>query len=152
MGTIITGGLVSDVDLVFDAAHGLKQTLTLASLPGQNVTIQLDMSNPANGPTVGAGWIGTGSLTIRSGIAVSTRPVTLDTIVARPARPPLTANSTWTNADLFVGFSGTGTLKVTNGGTVSNGTGYLGNSVGSSGTATVDGSGSVWTTAGVLRR
>ena len=72
MGTIITGGLVSDVDLVFDAAHGLKQTLTLASLPGQNVTIQFDMSNPANGPTVGAGWIGTGSLTIRNGIAVST--------------------------------------------------------------------------------
>ena len=43
-GTIKTGGLVSDVNLVFDSTHGLIQTV-----PGfGNVTVNLDMSNPSN--------------------------------------------------------------------------------------------------------
>ena len=43
-GTIKTGGLVSDVNLVFDSTHGLSQTL-----PGfGSVTVNLDMSNPSN--------------------------------------------------------------------------------------------------------
>ena len=43
-GTIKTGGLVSDVNLVFDSTHGLSRTL-----PGfGSVTVNLDMSNPSN--------------------------------------------------------------------------------------------------------
>ncbi|WP_441241336.1 autotransporter domain-containing protein [Tardiphaga sp. 768_D3_N2_1] len=46
---------------------------------------------------------------------------------------------------LIVGVSGTGTLAIRNGGTVSNLTGYLGSLAGSTGTATVDGTGAAWT-------
>lgn len=35
VGTINTGGLASDVDLVIDASHGLSQTVTLNDSPGQ---------------------------------------------------------------------------------------------------------------------
>ncbi len=60
--------------------------------------------------------------------------------------------SSWTNSgDLSVGNSGTGTLTIRNGGTVSNtGLGYLGNNAGSTGTVTVDGAGSTWTNSGDL--
>jgi T5SS/PEP-CTERM-associated repeat protein len=55
--------------------------------------------------------------------------------------------SVWNNSGfLYVGFSGTGSLTVQNGGTVSNAIGVLGYLVGSSssGSATVDGVGSRW--------
>ena len=45
---------------------------------------------------------------------------------------------------LTVGYNGTGTLNVLNGGLVGGDDGYLGYAAGSSGTATVDGSGSYW--------
>ena len=46
---------------------------------------------------------------------------------------------------LYVGYYGTGTLNITNGGTVASATGYLGYNSGSAGVATVDGTGSTWT-------
>ncbi len=49
-----------------------------------------------------------------------------------------------TLGDLTVGASGTGTLSITNGGSVSNSLGLVGNSAGSSGAVTVDGTGSRW--------
>ncbi len=48
------------------------------------------------------------------------------------------------NGYLYVGDKGTGTLEITNGGTVKNTNGYLGYASGSNGTATVDGEGSIW--------
>ena len=58
--------------------------------------------------------------------------------------------STWTNSGiLYVGFAGNGTLKITNGGSVSSNAygdiGYL-----SGGTVTVDGAGSTWTNGSTL--
>ena len=44
-GTINSVGLLSDVDLVFDSSHGLQQTILLDDLPGQNITINLDLSD-----------------------------------------------------------------------------------------------------------
>ena len=70
-GTVNACGLVSDLNLAFDSTHGLKQTITLNSLPGQNVVINLDMSNTANNGALGAGWQGAGSLTVQDGIAVT---------------------------------------------------------------------------------
>jgi T5SS/PEP-CTERM-associated repeat protein len=50
---------------------------------------------------------------------------------------------------LWVGISGTGTLTIQNGGTLSNAVlGVLGHNAGSTGTATVDGAGSSWTNSG----
>jgi T5SS/PEP-CTERM-associated repeat protein/autotransporter-associated beta strand protein len=62
------------------------------------------------------------------------------------------AGSSWTNSGTFYvgGSSGsTGTLNIQNGGTVSNTIGYVGYS-GGTGTVTVDGAGSSWTSSGIL--
>ncbi|CUU19012.1 Bll7882 protein CDS [Bradyrhizobium sp.] len=99
------------------------------------------------------GYYGTGTLTIQNGGTVSntnigligsntgsTGTVTVDGV-----------GSSWTNSgDLSVGNSGTGTLTIRNGGTVSSVTGVLGHNVGSTGTVTVDGAGSSWTNSGLV--
>ena len=60
------------------------------------------------------------------------------------------SNAKWTNSDsLHVGYSGTGILAIANGGAVSNVfVGDIGTNSGSTGTVTVDGTGSVWTDSG----
>ena len=67
------------------------------------------------------------------------------------------AGSTWSNyGSLYVGYSGSGTLKITGGGRVVNSpynSSYIGYGSGSAGTVTVDGAGSTWTNNGCpLRR
>ncbi len=57
----------------------------------------------------------------------------------------------WTSrASLYSGYSGTGTLNVTSGGSVGNTYGYIGYNSGSVGTATVSGTGSKWTNSSEL--
>jgi T5SS/PEP-CTERM-associated repeat protein len=61
------------------------------------------------------------------------------------------AGSQWTNtSDLYVGYSGQGTLSILDGGKVSNTFGYVGTASGGVGTVTVSGVGSQWTNTGNL--
>lgn len=62
------------------------------------------------------------------------------------------SGSSWTNSSsLAVGLSGDGTLTISNGGAVSNANnGIIGSAGGSTGTVTVDGSGSSWTISNSL--
>ena len=61
------------------------------------------------------------------------------------------SGSTWNNGyGLYIGYSGTGTLNITNGGGVTDSSGYLGYSSASKGVATVDGIGSMWTNSAPL--
>ncbi|MDX8493023.1 autotransporter outer membrane beta-barrel domain-containing protein [Mesorhizobium sp. VK22B] len=64
------------------------------------------------------------------------------------------AGSSWTNSNLgyglFVGYAGTGTLKILNGGKVTNSIGVIAYGDGSTGIVTVDGAGSSWTNFGNL--
>ena len=54
--------------------------------------------------------------------------------------------STWTSyAHLTVGANGNGTMKLTNGGSVSNYFGFIGEGNDSTGVVTIDGAGSLWT-------
>ncbi|MCP4376470.1 MAG: PEP-CTERM sorting domain-containing protein [bacterium] len=125
-GTINAKGLVSDVDLVFDASHGLTQTLTVNDSE-RNITINLDVGDLA---PMGAGYAGEGSTRISDGMVIksprgyigyqagSTGVVTVDG-----------AGSIWTIFDengnvygggmLSVGMSGAATLTIINGGLVS---------------------------------
>jgi T5SS/PEP-CTERM-associated repeat protein len=67
-GTIYTQGLFADgFDLVFDAQHGTTQTIQLNSQPDQDITIRLDLGKDS---TLGAGYKGVGTLTIRDGVQV----------------------------------------------------------------------------------
>jgi T5SS/PEP-CTERM-associated repeat protein/autotransporter-associated beta strand protein len=61
------------------------------------------------------------------------------------------SGSQWNNtSNLFVGYSGAGTLTITSGGSVSDASGLIGYNTGSSGVVTVSGSGSTWTNSTAL--
>ena len=120
-GTINTRGLVSDVDLVFDANHGLTQTLLLNE-PGRNITVNLDISG-ANGVAedLGIGHIGSGSLTIRDAVSVECRNGSVGYYSGSTGTATVDgAGSSWICAEyLDVGGNGNGTLSINNGGLVS---------------------------------
>ena len=145
-GTINTTGLISDMNVVFDTTHGLQQQIILTSLPDQNVTINLDASDPLNTGRFGAGYRDTGSLTIADGRVLTSSSGYLGYHDGAHGNATVTgAGSAWNNDDkLHVGYWGTGELRIENGGFVSNSTGYVGFAVGTSGSAVVNGVGSVW--------
>ncbi|MBN1911791.1 MAG: PEP-CTERM sorting domain-containing protein [Pirellulales bacterium] len=142
-GTVNTGGLVSDVDLVFDATHGLEKTLTIGNGSDQNITVHLNVDGSGS---MGAGHGGVGTTSISQGVVVesssgyighqsgSTGTVTVDG-----------AGSAWNNSErLRVGDMGCGTLSITGGGTVRNSYGSIGCWSDSTGTVIVNGAGSTW--------
>ena len=148
-GTIDTNGLVSDVDLVFDAAHGLTQTLTLNG-PGQDITVNLSVDGSAS---MGAGYGGSGSMHISDGPVVQSPYGYLGYKSGSTGAATVSgAGSTWTNSsELYVGYEGDGALEITDGGVVSNTIGEIGYESGSTGAVTVSGVGSIWTNSSELR-
>ena len=100
------------------------------------------------------GRSGTGALNVSGGAGVNvTQDAALGEYAAATGTVSVTgAGSTWTNGgNLSVGVTGNGTLNVTSGGQVSNMlNGYIGANAGSTSTATVTGSGSMWTNSANL--
>jgi fibronectin-binding autotransporter adhesin len=149
-GTINTHGLVSDVDLVFDATHGFNKTFAVNENVGQDVTINLDVFDTYYNRfrSLGAGYSGEGTMSVSDGIVVesvggyigfksgSTGEVTVDGV-----------GSAWNTYLLNVGNYGDGTLNITGGATVE--TNHvdvnIGHESGSTGTVNVDGVGSTLT-------
>ena len=140
-GTINTHGLVSDVDLIFDATHGQSQTLFFNG-PGQNITVNLN--TVVTSYDLGAGYQGNGSLAILDGVVISSSEGYLGYHLGAVGTTTVSGpGSTWTNSSgLYVGRGGSGSLNITNGGVVSNSFALLGNYSGSTGFVTVDGAGS----------
>ncbi|QWG23765.1 autotransporter outer membrane beta-barrel domain-containing protein [Bradyrhizobium sediminis] len=96
------------------------------------------------------GYHGAGTLTISNGGAVTTSVWEVSIGDSAGSTGAVTvdgAGSTLTGSDVVVGNHGAGTLMVSNGGAVAatTWTSRLGNSAGSTGTATVTGAGSTWT-------
>ena len=70
-GRIEAQGIVADnLDLVFDNQHGPRQTIHLNNQPGQDIDLKLDLVYGNN--RLGAGYKGTGSITIRDGVNITT--------------------------------------------------------------------------------
>ena len=115
------------------------------------------MSDSSNVGSLGAGFFGSNTLTIRNGITVNSAGGGLGYQFGSTGTAAVDgAGSTWVNSSTIqVGCYGDGTLDITNGGALSNieasdrlyiGTGGLvGSSVGSNGTVTVNGDGSAIT-------
>jgi fibronectin-binding autotransporter adhesin len=145
-GTISTQGIVGDVDLLFDATNGMKQT-SLIHRPGANVTLNLDLDSSL---PLGIGSKNSGSLTIKDGVTLNSR-VGYVGYRSGSAGVAIVAGSgsTWNanNGDLNVGYSGSGTLSITGGGSVTSGVGRIGYNPGSAGVVIVDGIGSQWTSS-----
>lgn len=146
-GIINTSGLVSDTDLVFDSTHGLQQQIILNSLPGQNVTINLDQHRSQ---ALGVGYRGTGNLTIAEGAVVDSFRGYLGYHAGSTGTATVTGTgSTWNGGHTYVGYYGNGVLTIENGGLLSGSYGRIGYRAGSTGTATVTGAGSSWSVFGL---
>jgi len=155
VGTINTRGLLSDVDLTFDSVASLNQDVILDSLPDQDITVHLDMAtSPTTNGSLGVGWKGRGSLTIRDGVRVSCYRGYIGYYSDSTGTVAVTgAGSEWTSRDsLSVGRAGAGTLNITGGAAVSTGDAArngafvpIGDLTGSTGAVTVDGPDSTWT-------
>ncbi len=147
-GTIDTNGLVSDVDLVFDATHGLSQTLVLNSNPGQAITINLNVNG--DGP-MGAGQHGAGSMRIADGRDIDSSYGRIGAGEGSAGVVTVEGHgSSWSTGAFLVGYYGDAQLAVTGGGDMTSGTSYIGYKSGSSGAVTVDGNGSTWANRGDL--
>ena len=141
-GVINASGEVPDGAIVFDATHGPVQTL-LWNGPNQNVTVNLDLSG-ASRPAgdLGAGYLGNGSLTIEGGANITSANGYLGYGASSNGTATISgAGSTWTNTNMFVGQSGSGTLSIVQGGVVNT---TSSGSIGSNSIATVSGAGSTW--------
>ncbi|MGD9127120.1 MAG: hypothetical protein PVH19_07045, partial [Planctomycetia bacterium] len=117
-GTIYTHGLISDVDLVFDATHGSSQTLVLNDNPNQNVTIHLNVDGDGG---MGAGYDGMGSMRIAEGSVISTSRGFIGFKIGSAGVVTVeNEGSTWSNEiELYVGCDGSGTLMIEDKGLVS---------------------------------
>jgi len=101
------------------------------------------------------GQFGTGALTISGGGAVSSASVTAGDLAGSTGTMTVTGSgSTMTTTgvgnQVIIGNYGAGTLQILNGGVVSDASGIVGQNAGGTGTATVDGLGSIWTNTSTL--
>lgn len=134
---IASGGAVNDAFGIIGSNIGAAGSATVDG-PG---------SQWNNTGYLAIGAAGNGSLTISNGGVVidGAGGFVGSAVAGTGAVSVIGANSTWANAGaIMVGNSGTGTLAVSNGGTVGSDGGTVGNFAGSSGSVTVTGANSVW--------
>ncbi len=99
------------------------------------------------------GYVGGGTLTVTRGASVTAANAVIASAAGSNGVVQVDGTgSTWTNGNLYVGNSGNGTLNITNGGAVMNAStyAYIGYNSGSTGTVTVDGIASKWTSVSGL--
>ena len=147
-GTVNTNGVIGDFDLVFDSSNGLQQQFVFNSQTGQNITMNLDMSTSANG-SLGAGYLGVGSLRIADGVTVESRSGVIGSSRDSNGTATVTgARSTWDleSGEMTVGqAAGAGQLTIENGGKVINGRARIGDGFAANGgDAIVRGTNSTW--------
>jgi fibronectin-binding autotransporter adhesin len=177
---VIPGGAVlADGDAVIAPAGiasvtvtdgGLFRTPDIATIGDQaaaNGTVSVDGAGSRwdhDGPTGTPSFFivgnsGTGSMNATGGGVIAVHNQCVPVIANNPgSHGSVTvdgAGSQWTTElhDLSVGYSGSGTLSILNGGsvaTISSGNALIGDGPGSDGTTTVDGPGSTWTVLGLL--
>jgi T5SS/PEP-CTERM-associated repeat protein len=146
VGVVNTTAFVSDIDLVFDQSNGLEQQIILNNLPGQNILINLDASDPAGVPALGAGYRGSGSLTIADGRIMNSGFGMLATRTGSTATATIGGVGTAWHIDegLVIGNEGAGMLITQGGAEITANRVDIGFRTGSSGAATVSGSQSRW--------
>lgn len=114
-GTIYANGLVAEgYDLLFDASHGVSQTIQLNSQPGQDITVHLGQ----NGLNVlGVGRKGTGSLVIRDGVSIFNDFGYVGYMKGSKGQATVSGQGTrwWPYSSLFVGVAGDGELTIEDG-------------------------------------
>ncbi|MET4262191.1 T5SS/PEP-CTERM-associated repeat protein [Bradyrhizobium sp. S3.12.5] len=170
VGTVTVDGLGSTWTNTSTLTVGTQGTGTLAlsnqgqataagvliGVAGGTGTVSLTgHSGVSTAGAVNVGFTGTGTLTVASNSSLVSSGGAIGNLAGAQGAVTVTgAGSAWSFGafDLTIGANGTGSLLVSNGGAMSssNGAGILGQAAGSSGTVTVDGTGSSWTTPAFL--
>lgn len=141
----VSSGAVIDADLVFDAASSDAHMLPFGD--GGMLALTLD------GGELGVGFESEGNLAVADGVAINSssgylgyykNAVGKATIAGEGSRWDIEDASRFGDSELCVGCEGSGTLRVSLGGGVSNGSGSIGDSAGSVGAVEVTGAGSEW--------
>ena len=141
-GTINAQGAVGDFNLLIDSNDDFVQTLTMNN-QNQNITLNLDISNPDNVIDLG---VNNGSIHIQGGMEVTSDNGYIGYGAGSVGTGSISGTgSVWNNSVIHVGYSGDGTLEITNGGTLNGSYGHIGTNTGSSGSVTVD-AGATWNT------
>jgi T5SS/PEP-CTERM-associated repeat protein len=142
-GTINTQGLLTDANLTFSTPASLTQTFVFGG-----VAVNLNMSTPASNGVLGAGYSGTGTLTIQTPVASTTGY--LGFLPGSVGTATVSGSGAWTmSSTALIGDWGTGTLNILNGGQVTSGAANIGTYSGD-GTVNISGAGSTWTVSGIL--
>ncbi|WP_210210908.1 beta strand repeat-containing protein, partial [Rhizobium leguminosarum] len=142
--TLSNGGVVANAG---DAA------VAFSAISTSTATVDGVGSKWTNGGILTVGRDGIGTLNVTNGGAVANTNGVIGSAAGSSGVVKVDgAGSTWANSSsLLVGQSGAGSLTVSNGGAVSNiGDAALGFMSGSTGTATITGPGSVWTSNGAF--
>jgi fibronectin-binding autotransporter adhesin len=111
-------------------------------------------SNGGLGALLNIGYYGSGTLNIEAGGQMNSIGVYLGYQAGSTGTALITGTgSTWSDGDLNallnIGYYGSGTLNIEDGGQLSSGTVYLGYQAGSTGTALITGTGSTWSDGGL---
>ena len=138
------GGVVTSAqEIIMGSMYGSTGMATIAGSGSR--------WNSSSNLTVG--YEGTGTLNVEAGGVVNNEVSFLSISSGSTGTATITGSgSQWNNSsDLYLGQSGSGTLNVTDGGVVTNANdGFLGFNEGSTGMATITGSGSQWNNSGEL--
>ncbi len=136
VGTMNATGLVSNIDLVFDATRGERQTFTFNG-SGRDITVNLDADDDA---PMGAGYSGAGSLSISDGFRLDSGNGYLGYLSGSTGAATVSgAGTRWNiDSDLHVGYYGDGVLNIADGATVAVGSTYLARYAGSTGAIVLD--------------
>ncbi len=129
VGEVFVEGVVADRDIIFDSSHGLQQQWVLNSLPGQSITVHMDATNPSGLGSLGAGYVGVGSIRIADGLVVSSNAGYLGYAAGSEGTATVSGvGSTWhsANREWSIGREGSGLLVIEHGGLVSGRDAYLG--------------------------
>ena len=120
IGTITTYGIVSDIDLLFDATHPANYSTLLSNSSDQNIAFNLDLSGVTKTGDLGIGYTGHGSMVVKDGVIIKSKTGYIGYSSGSTGIVTVEGEgSTWTNSgNLYVGNSGSGTLNITNGGMV----------------------------------
>ena len=155
-GTINCNGLVTDGTVAFTTTT--SPVISMTDSNGGTVTVNLNMSTPANNGPLGVGYGGAGSLNISGGQVVTSSAGYLGYKPGSNGTATISGSgSKWISGLAIVGDYGVGTLNVNSGGTFSTNGSYLyiadANGAGSAtpssiGTVNLDGSGTTATAAG----
>jgi T5SS/PEP-CTERM-associated repeat protein/autotransporter-associated beta strand protein len=141
-GTITTKGAVLDADIVFDTHSGTQPAVAF----GTGGTLNLNVDGTVE---LGTGYRGVGTIRINEGVAVAASSGYLGYELGSAGTATVAgAGSRWTNSyDLYVGYSGSGTLNVgsgdTPGGVLAARTLSIGYFGGASGTCSIDNGGTL---------